>query len=87
MHLGHALASGDYAAALSLLIDQNRAVMLARGGAAPWVEIRDSKLHVRFLDEGGGQLPTRAELPSLWTNTYFLDSLRTVAMQVEGRRG
>jgi hypothetical protein len=87
VRLAHALASGDYDAALSLLIEQNRAVMLSRGSAAPWVEIRDGKLNVRFLDGAGGQLPTRSELPSLWTNSYFLDSLRTVAMQVEGRRG
>lgn len=87
VRLAHALAFGDYDAALSLLIEQNRAVMESRGSAAPWVEIRDGKLHVRFLDEGSGQLPTRSELPSLWTNSYFLDSLRTVAMQVEGRHG
>jgi hypothetical protein len=87
VRLAHALASGDYEAALSLLIEQNRAVMVSRGSAAPWVEIRDGKLHVRFLEESGGQLPTRSELPSLWTNSYFLDSLRTVTMQVEGRDG
>jgi hypothetical protein len=87
VRLAHALASGDYETALSLLIDQNRAVMVSRGGAAPWVEIRDGKLHVRFLEESSGQLPTRSELLSLWTNSYFLDSLRAVTMQVEGRDG
>jgi hypothetical protein len=87
VRLAHSLASGDYDAALSLLIEQNRAVMVSRGSAAPWVEIRDGKLHVRFLDESSGQLPTRSELPSLWTNSYFLDSLRTVAMQAEGHHG
>jgi len=84
VRLAHALASGDYDAALSLLIEQNRAVMESRGSAAPWVEVRDGKLHVRFLDESSVQLPARSELPSLWTNSYFIDSLRTVAMQVEG---
>ncbi len=87
VRLAHALASGDYDAALSILIELNRAVMLLRGGAAPWVEIRDGKLHVRFLDESSAVLPTRSELPLLWTNSYFLDSLRAVAMQVEGHRG
>jgi len=81
--LARALASGDYAAALSLLMEQNRAVMSSRGSAAPWVEVRDGKLHVRFLDETGRQLPSRDELPSLWTNSYFIDSLRAVAMQVD----
>jgi len=85
--LAHGLASGDYAGVLSLLIDQNRAVMEARGSAAPWVEIRDGKLHVRFLEESGSQLPERSELPSLGINSYFIDSLRTIAMQVEGRNG
>jgi hypothetical protein len=87
VRLAHALASGDYEAALSLLIEQNRAVMASRGSTAPWVEIRDGKLHVRFLEEAGGQLPTRSELPSLWTNSYFIDSLRAVTMQVEGHNG
>jgi hypothetical protein len=85
--LAHALAFGDYDVALSLLIEQNRAVMVSRGGAAPWVEIRDGKLHVRFLEESGTQLPTKSELPSLGINSYFIDSLRGIAMQVEGRNG
>jgi hypothetical protein len=87
VRLAQALASGDYDVALSLLIEQNRAVMQSRGGAAPWVEIRNGKLHVRFLEESGSQLPPRSELASLWINSYFIDSLRTVAMQVEGRHG
>ena len=85
VRIAHTLSSGDYEAALLLLMEQNRAVMLSRGGAAPWVEIRDGKLHVRFLEESGTQLPLRSELPSLWTNSYFLDSLRAVTMQVEGQ--
>jgi hypothetical protein len=85
VRLAYALASGDYDVALSLLIEQNRAVMASRGNAAPWVDIRDGKLHVRFLEESGTQLPTRSELASLWINSYFLDSLRQIAMQVEGR--
>jgi len=84
LNLASAMAEGDYSSALALLIEQNRAVMLARGGAAPWVEERDAKLHVRFLDEKGQQLPTRTDLKSLWTNSYFIDSLRTIAMQVDG---
>lgn len=87
VRLAHSLASGDYYSALLLLIEQNRAVMQSRGSTAPWVEIREGKLHVRFLDERGGQLPTRPELPSLWTNSYFVDSLRTVAMEVDGHHG
>lgn len=87
VQLAGALASGEYQRAISLLIDQNSAVMFGRGSAAPWVDVRDGKLHVRFLDEGGGALPLKSELPSLWTNSYFIDSLRTVAMQVEGHRG
>ncbi len=85
--LAHALASGDYNVALSLLIEQNRAVMVSRGSAAPWVEIRDGKLHVRFLEESGTQLPTKSELPSLGINSYFIDSLRRIAMQVERCNG
>ena len=87
VRLAHSLASGDYYSALLLLIEQNRAVMQSRAPPHTWVEIREGKLHVRFLDERGGQLPTRPELQSLWTNSYFVDSLRTVAMEVDGHHG
>lgn len=79
----NALAAGDYAGAIHQLLEQNRAVMIMRGGAAPWADIRDGKLHVKFVAEDVCSLPTRDELPSLWRHSYFLDSLRTVAMQLE----
>ena len=68
--------------AITHLIDQNREVMAMRGGAAPWVEIRDGKLHVKFVADAGN-LPTREELPSHWIHSYFLDSLRTVTKELE----
>lgn len=80
--VAQALAQGDYAMAITHLIDQNREVMAMRGGAAPWVEIRDGKLHVKFVAEAGN-LPTREELPSHWIHSYFLDSLRTVTKELE----
>lgn len=79
----NALASGDYVKAIGHLLDQNREVMVMRGGAAPWAEIRDGTLHVKFVAEDAGSLPTKAELPSHWIHSYFLDSLRTVALQLE----
>ena len=80
--IAHALTGGDYAMAITHLIDQNREVMALRGGAAPWVDIRDGKLHVKFVAETGN-LPTREELPSHWIHSYFLDSLRTVTKELE----
>lgn len=79
----NALATGDYAVAIRELLEQNRAVMIMRGGAAPWVEVRDGKLHVKFVAEDATGLPPRDELPSHWLHSYFLDSLRTIAMQLE----
>jgi hypothetical protein len=81
--VANALATGDYAEAIRQLLDQNRAVMTVRGGAAPWAEIREGKLSVKFVAEDESHLPPRDELPSLWRHSYFLDSLRTVAMQLE----
>jgi hypothetical protein len=79
--IAHSLSQGDYATTIKQLIDQNREVMVLRGGAAPWVEIRDGKLHVRFVAESG-KLPTREALPSHWIHSYFLDSLRTVRKEI-----
>jgi hypothetical protein len=79
--IGKALAGGDYATLVELMIAQNKEVMGARGGA-PWIESRQGKLHVRFRDEQGG-LPHRDDISTLWRFPYFLDSLRSVAMALK----
>jgi len=78
-----ALAAGEYGRLVDLLLAQNAAVMSQRGGA-PWIELRSGKLHVRFRDEQGA-LPDRTELTRLWRFPYFLDSLRSVAAQLESK--
>lgn len=75
--VANALAAGDYAGLTRLVLEQNKAVMADRGGA-PWIESRQDVLHVRFREEQG-RLPKRAEIPSLWRFSYFLDSLRSIA--------
>ncbi len=75
--IANALADGDYRTLVGLVLDQNRAVMAARGGA-PWIEARQDMLHVRFREEQGA-LPKRAGIPALWRFSYFLDSLRSIA--------
>ncbi|MBI2893939.1 MAG: hypothetical protein HYY06_10335 [Deltaproteobacteria bacterium] len=76
--VARALAVGDYASVIELLLAQNRWVMATRGGA-PWVELDAGRLKVRFREESGS-LPTREELPTLWRFPYFLGSLRSIAM-------
>lgn len=78
-NVAEALAAGDYKALLSLLLDQNRFVMIQRNGSAPWAELRRGRLHVRFRDETSN-LPRREELAGLWRFPYFLTSLRRVAL-------
>ena len=78
-----ALTAGDYVGVIRTLLEQNRVVMDLRGGAAPWAEIRDGKLHVKFVAEDSGTLPSKAELPSHWIHSYFLNSLRDVAKRLE----
>jgi hypothetical protein len=79
--IAEAAALGRYDKLIKLLIDQNKVVMAARGGA-PWLENRAERLHVRFRDEQG-ELPTRHDLPHLWRFPYFLESLRRVAIAVK----
>ena len=76
------LVKGDYALAIKYLIDQNREVMVLRGGAAPWLDIREGKLNVKLAVEAGS-LPSKEELRSLWVHSYFLDSLRNVTRELE----
>ncbi len=61
MALAEGLATGDYRPGLRSAIDQNRHMMKARGGGAPWISIDQGKLGVRFRDETG-RLP--AGLPT-----------------------
>lgn len=82
VRIGEQLHSGAYSTAIRLLLEQNRYVMRSRSGAAPWVEEQQGKLVVRFRDEGGS-LPARESLPLLWRFSYFLDSLRSVALAVK----
>jgi hypothetical protein len=80
--LARALASGAYEDALRLLLEHNRHVMKQRAGAAPWVDLRDGRLQVRFRDEGTMPLPTRKELPTFWRHAYFIGSLRQMASEL-----
>jgi len=82
--IASALATGEYGRLVDLLVEQNKSVMAARGGA-PWIEKRAGKLHVRFHDEQG-LLPQRDEISALWRFPYFLDSLRSVAAFLKENR-
>ncbi|MBI5500480.1 MAG: hypothetical protein HY907_09565 [Deltaproteobacteria bacterium] len=78
--VGRALRQGDWPALITRLLEQNRWVMERRGGA-PWIEVRNGRLVVRFRDELAA-LPEPGELEGSWRYTYFLDSLRTVSRAV-----
>jgi hypothetical protein len=80
VQVARTLAVGDFERTLGLLLDQNRFVMKIRAGAPPWVDVTDGRLRVRFRDDDGGDLPTRSELPEFWRHSYFLDSLRAIAL-------
>jgi hypothetical protein len=63
------------------VIDWNTQVMKARS-SAPWVRITSNdKIEVRY--RGAEQLlPEEDELPTLWRNQYFFDSLKKVTRQL-----
>jgi hypothetical protein len=80
--VAEALAGGDYGTAVGLLVEHNARVMSTRNGAAPWVRIGDrGKLDVRFREDVQ-QLPTIDELRDAWRSTYFLNSLRSVQVEL-----
>ena len=80
--LATSLAQGNYRQSLELLSIQNQAVMQARGGSA-WVTLKGQTISVGFK-ENTGALPARDELSLLWTNTYFLNALKTIGYQIDG---
>ena len=77
-----ALEAGDYDAAIRRLCAWNALVMEARG-SAPWLRIERDRLdvHYRLAEEW---LPDGDELPELWRNSYFLDALRWIALELAG---
>lgn len=82
-----ALADGDYAEALHLLLSRNAAVMRERGGAAPWAQLGDDgRVKVRFRDEPG-DLPDGDTVREFWKFPYFIPSLRSVLRTTEGVAG
>ena len=78
-----ALRSGDYPSAVRALVAWNGHVMGLRNGA-PWMVLSKDKLDVKYREEER-RLPTADDLPTLWRNTYFLDSLRVVTDQLSDR--
>jgi hypothetical protein len=77
-----ALAGGAYADAVRALLDWNSFVMDTRKGAA-WVALGgDGRIDVRYrgLDR---PLLTADALPSLWRNSYFINSLKSVTLQLK----
>ncbi len=82
--LAAAFHNARYEDAIQLVLDQNAAVMKARGAAAPWAVMRDGKLDVRFRDEQLGRLPEADALPGYWRHAYFVGSLRSVAGALRG---
>jgi hypothetical protein len=82
VELAQALVSGAYEKAIALLLEQNKRTMAARAGSAPWIDVREGKLHVRFQDAIGYLLPGNEELPHYWRHSFFLDSLRTMAYRL-----
>jgi len=84
MQLARAISGGEYEEALRTLLDQNRFVMKMRNGAAPWIELLNGKLQVRFRDDNSPSLPEQDALPDFWIHSYFLDSLRTIGFVLRG---
>ncbi len=85
VRLAAAFHDARYEDAIPLVLEQNAAIMRARSTAAPWADIRDGKLRVRFRDEQLARLPEAKDLPGYWRHAYFIDSLRAVAGSLRAR--
>ena len=75
------LASGNYLQSLRALLEWHQNVATRRGGSA-WAQIgSNGKLDVRYRG-AQHQLPLSDELPHLWRNSYFIDSLKSISLQL-----
>ncbi len=75
------LRAGAYEDAITAVLDWNAQVSQDRR-SAPWVQIGEGgRLDVRY--RGAEQLlPDGDALPTLWKNSYFIDSLKSVIRQL-----
>ncbi len=78
--LDQALHDGDYETAVVTLLDWNREVM-ARRNAAPWVELSNGVLDVRYRGTES-ELPSGDDLAVAWRNSYFLNALKDVTAEI-----
>ncbi|MBN1903050.1 hypothetical protein JW926_17130 [Candidatus Sumerlaeota bacterium] len=83
LQISQALYEGSYEKAILLLLEQNRFVMKVRSNAAPWIDLQNDNLHVRFLDEQPRPLPEKDDLPEYWRHPYFIESLRSIAKDLQ----
>lgn len=77
--IARGLTSGDYESALSLLVEQNGAVMETRNGAA-WVRLTRGRFEVRYREESAALVDGRT-LRSFLRHPYFIDSVWQVAIE------
>ena len=76
-----ALTTGNYEEAVIAVLDWNAKVMAVRN-AAPWARLaEDGRLDVRYRGIER-LLPDADDLPMLWHNSYFIDSLKSVTRQL-----
>lgn len=73
--------TANWARAIEGVLRWNELVMQGRKSFA-WVGLTNGKLDVRYQDDER-ELPSRDELPHVWRNSYFLDSLRVITKQLE----
>lgn len=77
--LAEAVRTGDFRAAVDLVLDHNRFVMNARHKAQPWIQIVGKKIHVRYRDESQVELLGPRELARAWRNGFYLNPLKQVS--------
>lgn len=76
-----ALASGKYEEAIGAVLAWNAEVMRERKAAA-WARLGD-RGHIDVRYRGAERrLPEEGEIPTLWRNQYFIDSLKRITLQL-----
>lgn len=80
--LAQALQSGDFTAAISLVLAHNQYVMKARHGSEPWIQWKKDRLSVRYRDGTDVSLLAARELATAWRSSFYLNPLKTVSDQL-----
>jgi hypothetical protein len=83
--LARAIETGEFEAAIDLVLAHNKFVMNSRNNSQAWIQRVGNKIDVRYRDSTEQRLLDPDELAVEWRSTFYINPLKTVSDQLRRR--